>query len=469
MGITTEDLTAAWHPARLIPTVGIRGQEEQERRATSSLLAVVQAVPEFGHALFGPLGAPKGRIQSFTEVQFKDADGKTCIPDGAVVIERGKTRFTMLVEVKTGDAELQAEQVSRYLDIARADAFDGVLTISNAITAKPTDSPVRVDGRKLKTVNLMHLSWWRIITEAVVQHRFRGIADPDQAWILGELIAYLDHEASGASGFTDMGPSWVSVRDGAHAGTLRAADPEARGVCERWEQFMEYLALGLSQDLGGDVSVVRPRKQAVEQRLQALVRGLAEDGVLTGSIRVPDAVAALDLQADLRTRRAIASVTVDAPGEGRPLSRINWLLRQIAHASGDLRIEVAFHGARETTSLLLADAREDPQALLSPTDVKRLPRSLTVAAARPLGTKRGKGKGSFVSDTRAQTIDFYRDIVQSINEWRAKAPRLPKEPVEPDSPASSEPPPFAEADVREIGHGVDFVSAAPGPDFGPED
>lgn len=30
---------------------GIKGQEEQERRATSSLLAVIRAVPEFGHAL----------------------------------------------------------------------------------------------------------------------------------------------------------------------------------------------------------------------------------------------------------------------------------------------------------------------------------------------------------------------------------------------------------------------------------
>lgn len=449
--MSTEELTAGWHPARLIPTVGIRGQEEQERRATSSLLAVVQAVPEFGHALFVPLGAPKGRIQTFTEVQFKDADGKTCIPDGAVVIERGNKRCTLLVEVKTGDAELQPEQVGRYLDIARTNGFDGVLTISNAITATPTDSPVRVDGRKLRLTKLLHLSWWRVITEAVVQHRFRGVSDPDQAWILGELITYLDHEASGASGFTDMGPAWVAVRDAAHAGTLRAADPEARGVCERWEQFIEYLALGLSQDLGRDVAVVRPRKQTVEQRLQGLVRALAEDGVLSGSIRVPDAVAALELRADLRTRRVVASVTVDAPDEGRPLSRIKWLLRQIAHAPADLRIEVAFQGSRETTSVLLAEAREDPSVLLSPTDPKRTPRSLTVAAARALGTKRGKGKGSFVADTRTQAIDFYRDIVQSISAWRAKPPRLPEMAVEPEPPASAEPPPFTAPETREIG------------------
>src|SRR3954453_21713461 len=93
--------TADWHPARLIPTAGIRGQEEQERRATSSLLAVMRAVPEFGHALLKELGAPRSTvIETFAEVRFKDGAGKTVIPDGAVVCERGGRRWTILVEVK---------------------------------------------------------------------------------------------------------------------------------------------------------------------------------------------------------------------------------------------------------------------------------------------------------------------------------------------------------------------------------
>ena len=138
--------------------------------------------------------------------------------------------------------------------MAREHGFDAVVTISNQITARPTDSPVALDKRKLKSVGFYHVSWWRIITEAVLQHRFRGVSDPDQAWILGELIAYLDHENSGASGFQDMGESWVRVRDAARQGTLRATDKEVRGVAERWEQFIDYLALGLSQDLGRDVS-----------------------------------------------------------------------------------------------------------------------------------------------------------------------------------------------------------------------
>src|SRR3954463_14874199 len=95
--------TDGWHPARLIPTVGIRGQEEQEKRATSCLLAVMHAVPEFGHALLNELGAPKSPIiETFAEVRFKDPAGKVVIPDGAIVCQRGKKRWTCLVEVKTG-------------------------------------------------------------------------------------------------------------------------------------------------------------------------------------------------------------------------------------------------------------------------------------------------------------------------------------------------------------------------------
>lgn len=457
-----KDILSVWAPARLIPTAGIRGQEEQERRATSALLAVLKAVPEFSQALLRDLGAPKGRVSTFCEVQLKDVDGKVSIPDGAIVIDRGKTRWAVLVEVKTGDARLSDEQVSRYLEHARTLGFNGVLTISNRITSGVTDSPVNLDRRKLKNLDLWHLSWWRILTEAVVQHRHRGVTDPDQAWILGELVAYLDHEASGASGFMDMGDKWVSVRDGAHNGTLRASDPEARDVVEHWEQFGEYLALGLSQDLGRDVEVVRPKKQQAEQRIVDQVKCLADAGCLTTTIKVPDAAASLDLRADLRARRVSTSATIAAPKEGRPLSRINWMLRQLKDARGDLRVEVAFSGARETTSLLLSAAREDPKKLLSPTDPQREPRAFILEASGPLGTKRGKARGSFVADTKGQVIAFYRELIQQLSAWRPKAPKLSDEPEDtvdsedlPEAVATATPPEFMDGASRDPGEAVE--------------
>src|SRR4051812_37975300 len=299
------DHRKAWPVARLIPTAGIKGQEEQERRATSSLLAVMRAVPEFGHALLKELGAPKSVIETHAEVRFKDAAGKTVIPDGAIVCRRGQKSWTCLVEVKTSGAPLKSDQMNAYLDVARDNGFDGVLTISNQITASSAESPVAVDGRKLKRTALWHFSWWRVMTEAIVQHRYRGISDPDQAWILGELIAYMDSSASGTGGFEDMGDKWVAVRKAAHDGTLRANNPEARTVAERWEEFTQYLCLGLSQDLGRSVISPRPRGQTTAARLDESVKQLCADGTLNAVLRVPDAVGDVRVRADLRARRTL--------------------------------------------------------------------------------------------------------------------------------------------------------------------
>lgn len=448
---------STWIPARLIPTVGIRNREEQEKRATSCLLAVMRAVPEFGHGLLRELGAPKSPvIETFAEVRFKDGAGKVVIPDGAIVCQRGKKTWTCLVEVKTAGAALRDDQVSGYLDVARENDFDGVLTISNQITASVQDSPLSVDRRKLRRAQLWHLSWWRIMTEAVVQSRYRGISDPDQAWILGELIAYLDNEASGAGGFEDMGDKWVAVRKAAHDGTLRAVQPEAREVTERWEQFTHFLALGLEQDLGQSVTIVRPRGQPSTRRVDDAVRALAEDGVLEATLRVPNAVGDLRVRADLRARQTSVGVTLDAPRERRVIARINWLLRQLTDAPAELRVEVAYPMARQTVSMLLGEARANPNALLHPTDAKREPRAYTLTLSRSMGQKRGRSEGSFVRETRQQTVDFYRDLVQPLRAWQPRAPKLREDepPVEAAVTPQTDPPSFS-GGARDVGQAID--------------
>jgi hypothetical protein len=70
---------STWQPARLIPTSGINGTDEAERRATSALLAVMSAVREFGAAIVRPLGAPGGQLETFIEVPFV-LDERTVIP-----------------------------------------------------------------------------------------------------------------------------------------------------------------------------------------------------------------------------------------------------------------------------------------------------------------------------------------------------------------------------------------------------
>ena len=85
-------------------------------------------------------------------------------------------------------------------------------------------------------------------------------ADPDQEWVLRELIHYLSGEASGAIGFEDMGENWVGVRKAAPDGTLRAGDVAVRDIAERWEQSTNYLSLSLLAGARRGGNVARPNR-----------------------------------------------------------------------------------------------------------------------------------------------------------------------------------------------------------------
>jgi hypothetical protein len=142
-------------------------------------------------------------------------------------------------------------------------------------------------------------------------------------------------------------------------------------------------------------------------------------------------------------------VAVEAPGDGRPATRVNWVLRQLKEAPDDLLLEVSFANTKATTAGLLSAAKDDPQSLLLANDPRRLPRAFRLALSRSMGTKRGKGERSFVLETRKQAIDFYRDLVQNLRPWRAAPPKLPDEPDEAPQTPTAEPPPFTAAEVRE--------------------
>jgi hypothetical protein len=73
-----------------------------------------------------------------------------------------------------------------------------------------------------------------------------------------------------------------------------------------------------------------------------------------------------------------------------------------------------------------------------------------------MGQKRGKAEGSFVRETRSQTFDFYRDLVQNLKPWQARAPKLREAPSDEEVPLTPqpEPPPFG-SDERDPGEAVD--------------
>ena len=429
-----------WHQARLIPTSGISGAEEQERRATSALLAVMGAVREFSKALLGPLGAPAAQAETYIEVPFVLGE-KKCFPDGLIRATRGNRTWTSLVEVKTGNNELQSEQLEDYLDVAKEQGFDALITISNQIPSIAGQHPAKVDKRKIRKVQLHHWSWTYILSTAVMQKEHRGISDPDQAWILGELIRYLEHPRSGAMELEDMGQHWVAVRQAVNAGTLRSTDKTAPEVAARFDALLRYASLRLGRQLGTDVVHALSRKELADPalRAQSLLDSLVTKGTLTGAIRIPNTVAPIHVTADLRASRITCHIDIEAPREGRPTTRVNWLVRQLKSASESVRVEAFMANARgEGSAELLSTVRENPAALI--TDPRRELRSFRVAMTTPMGTKRGRGRGAFIDSVLDLLDVFYGDVVQYVKAWSAAPPRMREvepEPVQPPALSST--------------------------------
>lgn len=416
----------SWREARLIPTSGIKGSTDQEVRATSALLSVLSVIPSFAHAVLKPCGAPLGRVRAnvdcFIEVAFEDKKKKRSPrPDGLIRVTRGSTVWTALVEVKTQSNALDKEQVESYMDVAREHGFDAVITISSEIPPILGTHPLALDGRKLRSVPVFHFSWVRLISLAIMERDVHGIEDPEQSWILGELIRYLEHDSSGALDFTDMGSSWTAVTNKVKTGLVRKADDEVLDVATRFDGLIRYICLKLSQRLGTDVEPQLPRRQRdnADERAMSLATELENEGAFSAKIRIPDTVADMELRCDLRARQITASASVPASGHARNLSRINWLIRPLDDLE-DVVIEV--QGSRRKHAATLEDFREDAKDIL-PEDFPQIT-SFTVSRVRSLGLqKTTSGKASFINSVVETVDDFYANILQRQKPWTPPAPK----------------------------------------------
>jgi len=428
-----------WERARLFSVTGIGGAVEQESRATSALLAVIQSVREFGRAITAPMGAPAGRVSTFIEVPFEDGD-KELRPDGLIRVMSGQRTWTALVEVKTGRHDLIPAQIASYMDVARKQKFDALLTISNQLVAVPGAHPVQLPKTRGQAAKLYHLSWSQIRTEALVQQANKAVSDPDQAWILAEFIRYLEDHRSGAIDFDDMGASWVRVRDRARAGTLHPQDKAAAEVADKFGGLVSFAALRLSRQLGRGVRPLVPQAQLRDpaKYLQEAVNDFASTGLLQGAVRVPGAVAPIRITADLRAGLIHCAVTVPAPREGRPTTRVNWLVRQLKDAPGQVCIQPSAAWQRgRGQARTLDEARKNPRSLVE--DPAHELRSFTVSLSSNAGPARGQGRGSFVDSVLTAVNKFYSEVVQQVKPWAPAPPKIrDNETVAADEPISED-------------------------------
>jgi hypothetical protein len=154
-----------------------------------------------------------------------------------------------------------------------------------------------------------------------------------------------------------------------------------------------------------------------------VVNALSSNGTFQGSIKVPNTVGLLNVSVDLRANTVTCFIDVDAPREGRPTTRVNWLLRQLGRAPDTVRIEsFVLHGRGSCAAELLRDVRTEPARLI--VDPKKDLRSFRVALSSKLGSKRGGDRGSFIKSVLDAVDRFYADVLQELKAWSPAPPRM---------------------------------------------
>ncbi len=424
------DMLESGELARLIPVVP---DSQKEQRVVAVVLATFRVVPEFALALLGEVGAPSGKtakIECYTEVVFRKTkeDKKRLRPDGLIVVTLGKRVWTAIIEAKAGTARLTNEQVEEYIAIARTHDVNAVITISNQYAVLPTHHPLDIPKSRRKTVELFHFSWAAIATKATVLSDTKKVADVEQAFILKEVIRFLQHDSSGTLTFTKMSPGWKETALAIQQRLpLKANDANLQDAIGSWHELTKFLCLELSSALSEIVVIKLPRNAALEQsrRFADDVNLMMERQLLKCEFDIPNTAGILKITADFLRRVIILSVEVGAPQDrARAPSVINWLTRQLPVTSDDakLLIRAAWRNRTQKTAAFLSQVREDTACLIG-SNKSLLPRSFEVIRTIVMAGRFIQSQ-NFVEDVKSAVPIFYSDVIQHLKEWSPSPPKI---------------------------------------------
>ncbi|WP_374773707.1 TerD family protein [Streptomyces sp. NBC_01310] len=412
----------SWRTARLFPVPSLKSDKEREVRATSVLLSVMAQVPELGRRLTAAFGAPSGRMETFTEVSLPHGDAPKR-PDGVIRVERAGKLWTALVETKTNANPLKAEQVQQYMDIAARRGYEAVITLSNDVALEGAPMvDVKVDGRRKHKVSLWHLSWAEVAHQAQMLIRHEGVGNAAHAWLLQELLEYLQHENSGCHGFQNMGPAWVPVRKGIEDETIDPVDARAVDVVESWERLVRQVCLRLGGELGQKALPVQRARRGSDPRARrvAAAERLCAEGRLSAELRVDGTSSVIAVIADLRTGKVRTSVDVPAPEGAYPLATAKRLMRLLAEAPADLHVQSLVEGENGPRGTL-ERLRPEPGDLL-PRDGAPLG-GFRLSLIKGMGNSRGNTESGFIRSVDDAVERFYHGVVAQLGVLEARPGR----------------------------------------------
>jgi hypothetical protein len=428
MSETLPDYLTQGEQARLFPVLATTSKEG---RTTSIVLACLAKIDEFGASLLSSVNQKVGsrtKIETYTEVVCKnrpvDSNDR---PDGLIVVRNGNREWRALVEAKVGSNGLIPEQIEKYRQLAKDNAIDCVISISNQFATSPSLHPLQEVQKSRSKIPVFHWSWMYILTEADLLLSQETVSDANQRLLLNELRRFLTHESAGVRGFDRMPKEWGDLNKlVSSGGVISAKSTDAVAVIAAWHQETRDLALILSRMTETNVSerLNRKHKSDGSARLKDEVSVLRESHIMVSELDVSDAAAPLAILVDLKRKSVDVGMTLRAPEDKvSTKARVNWILRQIkTEHFDDLYLRMMWPGKVEPTQHLVSDLKETPE--LAEAERGHLaPHSFHIFRSKGLGP-RFTQQTNFIVDLETFVPSFYGEIGANLSAWQRRAPKI---------------------------------------------
>lgn len=421
--------------ARLIPSA-----KQSELALTSVFLSALRLVKEFRQMFLNEIGISNksGEFFYFVEVNFKKCGNKCTKPDGMLLqVKSGKIKNAVIFEVKNGKDPIRAEQIEDYLKIAKDFNISKVVTISNQFVTIPTLSPVA--AKPSKYVKLYHFSWTTLLTmgQILLYDNDTNIEDEDQIEILNEVLHYFKNERSGISGFTAMKKGWKEISSKLKTDCkISKDDKDVIDVVDSWQQEEKELALILSNNLGMFVKLKLSNqyKKSPENKFKDSIDFLIKEKKLVSVYQIEKAISDLKVEVDFSGKSVAMEIESDLPDAKTVKGQLGWIRKQynrckntntaeFEEIASDLSIKLNIKHSR---GYVLNKWKEFDYLNVEVEKGKKI-NDFKIVYCKDLN-KDFSSTRNFIKIIEKMIIDFYRIIVQNIEQPKQEPPKMkPKE------------------------------------------
>ena len=415
--------------ARLFPVVP---ESAKEQRTLSIVLAAMLSVRPFAERLLAPLPVKMGKratINCFTEVTLtNEVKGLRDRPDALIIVESGKNVWSALVEAKIGKHVIETEQLDRYVELAKLNGIDAVITVSNVLTPAPDINPTSIGRALPKNLNLYHFSWASILTTAflLASSNEDQYNNDDEAFIISELIRYLEHNSSGLVPLDQMNKEWPKiVGDVQSSHPLNAKSDDVIEMITTWLQEARDVALNMTRRLKEPVSIVASRANLGNPSgwIDEEAKRFVLDKQLSFELDVPNAASKILVEADFLRRAIRVSMKLAAPTDrASNAARLNWLLKQLTKSNRERVIIRCITRGKAQNFGAMAD-EIDPKS----EEIRDLSEivSFQLEMSTDLGAKFNSRK-KFIECLEEIVPDFYDNVGQHLQAFVPPPPRYNK-------------------------------------------